>query len=120
MRVEALGALRNIFAPKKDMSAEKFFLSDLDRKNQVTEVMFREGNNTKVIKKDVFVGNKRQTSIIKYDFSQNPVMTTIFTKTKNFLDGSLVSSYKKTEYQYQQLFGRDLFSEFFKLFDKIV
>lgn len=117
MSIKALGAFLGVGTLNKARNAN-LFLHNTQNKSRIIDVSSRKTSRLKFYKNDVFLGNKRQTTIVKYDFSQYPVITTVTSKTKNFIDGKLVYSHKKTEYQHERLFGKELFSELFRLFDK--
>lgn len=117
MSIKALEAFFGAGAFNKARNAD-LFLPNTHNKNRIFEISSRKNNRFKFYKNDVFWGNRRQTTIVKYDFSQYPVITAITTKTKNFIDGKLVYSDRKTEYQHERLFCKELFSGLFRLFDK--
>lgn len=115
-----ISALKSFFCNNKSTKnfSENFLSPDDLKKNPITTVMHRDSKFSKVIKTDTYCRNKRETTIVKYDYSNAPVTTTVFTKIKRFVDGVLVDVEKKSDYQHQPIIDSDIFSGFFNLLDK--
>lgn len=74
----------------------------------------KSGKNFTVDKHEMSIGNKRHVVINKYDYSNYPISTDVFTKEKGFVDGKLVFSSKK-QYSTHESIGFGLF-DFFDIY----
>lgn len=96
MSIKAIGRFFKVNKPSK--LEENFFSRDLPLKQ--LPVLKRQRENYEVIVSEFSQGNKKLINIIKQDYSQHPVMTVVYNKIKQFVNGKLIAS--NTERSYKQ------------------
>lgn len=95
MSIKSIGTYLNLNNFKKTfrckpLSKGQFSFTDTKGQSAKVTSLHRESKNLLINKQETTIGNKRHVVISKYDYSQYPAVTTLFTKRKGFVDGELV------------------------------
>lgn len=114
MSIRAIGRFfkvsnfKKLYKTNKDTKSailRQFYPDKFERQNGIFKSSLqRDGLKNNIFIKETKFGNKKLVRIIKYDYSQ-PQLTTIYNKDKYFIDGKVVYSIVKKDYQSQPVFG---------------
>lgn len=98
MSIKAIGRCFKVNRTSK--LQENFFNREIPV-NQLPTIR-RQGKNYEIVVSEFSQGNKKLINIIKQDDSQHPVMTVVYNKIKQFIDGKLVAANVETTYKHSQ------------------